>query len=333
MYIERYFNYRILYFISWRMVLYSLSTGFIALFMYQYCGWKWVAIPWLPVSLIGTAVAFYVGFKNNQSYDRLWEARKIWGSIVNLSRSFAATVRSFADSPGTDGGSSPEVRVIIYRHLAWLHALKHAMRTRQPWEHRLPASERQRRYFEKRINFSNFETDAANYLSTEELAWIKTKKNQATQLLDKQSRHLAELNRAGVIDSMKHVELQRLIKDLYAEQGASERIKNTPLPRQYSTSSHIFILIFTWLLPFGMLEEFQSMGGSWIWFLIPFNLIVSWVFSLMEYTGDYSENPFEGLLNDVPIFSIVRNIEIDLKDMLNEKDLPERVKPELDVVF
>ena len=67
--------------------------------------------------------------------------------------------------------------------------------------------------------------------------------------------------------------------------------------------------------------------------MVPFNLLVSWVFSLMEYTGDYSENPFEGLLNDVPIQSIVRIIEIDLKEMLEEKDIPERMKPEYDVLF
>ena len=82
-----------------------------------------------------------------------------------------------------------------------------------------------------------------------------------------------------------------------------------------------------------MLGEFEKLGESFIWLMIPFNLVVSWVFSLMEYTGDYSENPFEGLINDVPIYSIVRNIEIDLKDMLGETDLPERMKPENDVLF
>lgn len=335
MYVKRYFNFQILYFISWRMVLWSLFTGLLALYTYTYLEWRWVAIPWLPVSLIGTAVAFYVGFKNNQSYDRVWEARKVWGSIVNLSRSFGAATRSFVVAEGiTKEALDAEIRVIIYRHIAWLHAMKHAMRQRTGWEHNLPASERQRRYFQKRIDFSSFEADASPYLSKEEFEWITTKKNAATQLLDRQSRHIAELQRRNLIDDYKHVELQRLITDMYAEQGATERIKNTPLPRQYSTSSHIFILIFTYLLPFAMLNEFERLdGGNLIWLMLPFNLIVSWVFSLMEYTGDYSENPFEGLLNDVPIYSIVRNIEIDLRDMMGETNLPERTKPVLDVLF
>ncbi len=336
MYIKRYFNYQILYFISWRMVLYSLLTGLLAIFTYRYLHWHWVAIPWLPVSLIGTAVAFYVGFKNNQSYERGWEARKVWGSIVNLSRSFCAASKAFV----THGEArvisreevGQEIKIILRRHLAWLHAMKHAMRQRSAWEHDLPASRRQRRYFEKRIDFSTFETDAAQCLSQEDLERLKNKHNAATQLLDMQSQHISSLKFKGWIDDYKHVELQRFITDLYAEQGATERIKNTPLPRQYSTSSHLFILIFTFLLPFAMLHEFDKTTDL-MWLMLPFNLVVSWVFSLMEYTGDYSENPFEGLINDVPIYSIIRNIEIDLKEMMGENDVPERMKPVLDVLF
>jgi len=336
MYIKRYFDYRILYFISWRMILYSLFTGLLAIFTYRYLGWYWVAIPWLPVSLIGTAVAFYVGFKNNQSYDRGWEARKVWGSIVNLSRAFAAASKVFIkqneEATISSDSVSQEIKVLLNRHLAWLHALKHAMRQRSAWEHDLPASRRQRRFFEKRINFSTFEADAAACLSREDLERLKDKHNAATQLLDMQSQHLAMLMAKGWIDDYKHVELQRFIKDMYAEQGATERIKNTPLPRQYSTSSHLFILIFTFLLPFAMLHEFDKTTDL-MWLMLPFNLVVSWVFSLMEYTGDYSENPFEGLINDVPIYSIVRNIEIDLKELMGEKDVPERMKPVMDVIF
>jgi putative membrane protein len=335
MYIKRYFTYRILYFISWRMVLWSLFTGILALFTYRYLDWHWVAIPWLPVSLIGTAVAFYVGFKNNQSYDRGWEARKVWGSIVNLSRSFAAALKVFVghNGPGTARKDvEQEIKTLLHRHFAWLHALKHAMRQRAAWEHNLPASRRQRRYFEKRIDFSTFEIDATRCLSQQELEYIKHKKNAATQLLDLQSQHLASLKAKGWLDDYKHVELQRLITDLYAEQGATERIKNTPLPRQYSTSSHLFILIFTFLLPFAMLSEFDKTADL-IWLMLPFNMVVSWVFSLMEYTGDYSENPFEGLVNDVPIYSIITNIEIDLKEMMGETDVPERMKPVIDVIF
>lgn len=334
MYVRRYFGFRIMYFITWRMILWSLFTGVLAIFSYRYLGWSWVAIPWLPVSLVGTAVAFYVGFKNNQSYDRCWEARIVWGGIVNLSRSFVAAAKSFIQlSALSEEEKQRKLRTLVYRHIAWIHALKHAMWQRTPWEHQYASSRRQRAYFRKKIDFSSFEKEAEAVLSTSDMEWIKTKKSKATQLLEHQSEDIAKLASEGWLTELRHIELQRLITEMYNEQGRSERIKNFPLPRQYATSSAIFIIIFTWMLPFGMLHEFEKLGENLIWLLLPFNLVVSWVFSLMEYTGDYSENPFEGLINDVPIQTIARNIEIDLREMLGEAELPNRIEPQIGVLF
>jgi ion channel-forming bestrophin family protein len=338
MYIKRHLNFLLIYFFTWRLMLFSLLTGTAAVLIYQYLDWKWVAIPWLPVSLIGTAVAFYVGFKNNQAYDRSWEARKIWGCINNLSRSFTASLRAYttgeyADKPIPQHRIDEAIKTVTYRHIAWLYALRHAMWQRTPWEHQRRINTWYRNYFEKSFAYGTFEDELSPFLSAEEHKWIKTRKNAPAQLLDRQSQHLKTLRAEGFIDSFQQIELQKLITDLYAEQGKSERIKNTPLPRQYATSSTLFIIIFTLLLPFGMITEFQKLGDSMLWLLVPFNLIVSWIFSLMEYIGDYSENPFEGLINDVPVLTIVRNIEIDLKDMLGEKDLPEKIKPVHDVLL
>lgn len=335
MYIKRYLSPLIVYYYSWRMVLFSLFTGVMAIVVYEYLEWKWVAIPWLPVSLVGTATAFFVGFKNNQSYDRSWEARKVWGAITNHSRSFSAAIRAYT---GLDGSTlapeesvNKEIRTIIYRHIGWLYALKHAMAQRTSWEHEDKASKRQRAALHK--TFDKFDDEIARYLSPEEVKWMKTKKNMATQLLDRQSQHIRQLRSRGLIDAYQHVGLQNLIASFYDEQGKSERIKNTPFPRQYATTSTLFIFIFMTLLPFGLLTEFLELGEKYMLLLIPFNLIVSWVFMFMEYTGDVSENPFEGLLNDVPVQTIVRNIEIDLKDMLGENDLPEKIKPFFDALF
>ncbi len=330
MYINRYLNPLILYYYSWRMILLSLFTGSVAILSYEYLGWEWVAIPWLPVSLIGTATAFFVGFKNNQSYDRSWEARTVWGAITNNSRSLSAALRAFV---GNDKGPAvdEEIRIIIYRHIGWLYTLKNAMAQRTSWEHKDRASERQRKALGTELE--TFDKEIVRYLSSEEVAWMKTKKNMATQLLDRQSQHISQLRKRELIDTYQHIELQRLIASLYDEQGKSERIKNTPFPRQYATTSIVFIFIFMTLLPFGLLTEFLKLGDKYMWLLIPFNMIVSWVFMFMEYTGDVSENPFEGLLNDVPVRTIVRNIEIDLKDMLDEDNLPSKCPPFLGAIF
>lgn len=333
MYINRYLSPTIVYYYSWRMVLFSLVTGSLAIFVYEYLEWKWVAIPWLPVSLVGTATAFFVGFKNNQSYDRSWEARKVWGAITNHSRSFSASVRSFTTcSPDSDRASAAiENKVIIYRHIAWLYALKNTMAQRTNWEHTDRASERQR----KALTGSQTPCDVeiARHLSEKELASIHGKKNLATQILDLQSQHIRDLRRSGSLDAYQHVAIQDLISKLYDEQGKSERIKNTPFPRQYATTSALFIFVFMTLLPFGLLPQFVDLGEKFMFLLIPFNMIVSWVFMFMEYVGDISENPFEGLLNDTPVGTIIRNIEIDLKEMLDDQEVPEKMKSYSGVLF
>lgn len=328
MIVRRHVHPLIVYLFTWRMILWALFTGILAFVLYDVLGLKGVAIPWLPVSLVGTATAFYVGFKNNQSYDRFWEARRVWGSITNISRSFSSMCRAFigndfAVNPVPEEKINAEIHALLYRHIGWLYVLRNAMDKPTTWEHHDIASVRQRRVMHK--GRESFEVEVRKFLTEEEIAFISTKKNGATHLLDKQTQHIARLYREGLIDSYRHIELQQMITNLFAEQGASERIKNTPFPRQYATSSTIFIIIFIVLLPFGMLDQFSKLGDGMIWLMIPFNLIVTWVFALMEYTGDISENPFEGLLTDVPLRTIIANIEIDIKDMLNEKDLPEKV--------
>jgi len=100
----------------------------------------WLDVPWMPISVIGTAVAFYVGFKNNQAYDRLWEARKIWGSIINDSRSFGSSINNFISNQFTtsavsEGEMHTVKQRILYRHIAWLYTLRNQLLIPTPWEH------------------------------------------------------------------------------------------------------------------------------------------------------------------------------------------------------
>ncbi|MEL7020987.1 MAG: bestrophin family ion channel, partial [Bacteroidota bacterium] len=107
---------------------------------YEYFHLKWLSIPWLPLSLIGTAVAFYIGFKNNQAYDRLWEARKIWGAIINSSRAWGSTVKSFVNGQlSVSDYTTAEIKAIhrrlLHRHIAWLYALRSQLLIPTQWEH------------------------------------------------------------------------------------------------------------------------------------------------------------------------------------------------------
>ena len=124
------------------------------------------------------------------------------------------------------------------------------------------------------------------------------------------------------------MELHKLIATFYDDQGRSERIKNFPFPRQYASTALWLTMIFAMLIPFGMINIFHTDGIGKLWLAVPFSALVIWMFFLMEKIGDYSENPFEGTYNDVPITSIARAIEIDLREMINDDNIPPALKSE-----
>ena len=305
----------------------------IPILLYKLLDWQWLAIPWQPIALIGIAVSFYLGFKNNSSYDRLWEARKIWGGIVNSSRTFTIMTRDFITNEFAKEKISEEElktihKSIVHRHVAWLKALTYQLRIPKPWEHSNKDEELMRKGGNIHHETDHFK-NLKSYISTEEYNYIMTKGNKASHLLSLQSKIFLKLKLSGMIEDFRHMELEKLLGEFYTLQGKSERIKNFPFPRQYATVNYIFVWIFLILLPFGMLNVFNDAvtNLSSVWLVFPFTLLVSWVFILMEMVGDYSENPFEGLYNDVPISSMARSIEIDIRQMLDETDIPNPLEP------
>ena len=283
-----------------------------------------LSLPWQPISVIGIAVAFYLGFKNNSSYDRTWEARKIWGSIVNNSRTFGAATVSFVQGENADAVK----RELIYRHIAWITALRYQLRLSRPWEHT-----------EERLNLlyaptvcedytDKLNSECARYLSAAERDLIDSKSNPAAQVLLLQSKRLQELRNAGYFEDFRHMEFHRLITSFYEDQGKSERIKNFPFPRQYASTALWLAMVFAAFVPFGMMDVFNN-SLLWSYWLCPvFSGLIIWVFFLMEKIGDYSENPFEGTYNDVPITSIARTIEIDMLEMIDDPDIPKPLQAE-----
>ena len=320
--------------VNWskRYIFYFFLIDLIPVLLLKFFGWHWLAIPWQPIAVIGIAVSFYLGFKNNSSYDRLWEARKIWGGIVNASRTFTIMTRDFITNEFVDQPiSSDEIakihKTIVHRHVAWLFALTFQLRKIKPWEHTKKNDNYLRDLADMNENKDQFKK-IKSYLSAEDYAYILSKGNKASHLISLQSKAFLNLKIKGFIDSFRHIELEKLLQELYTLQGKSERIKNFPFPRQYATVNFIFVWIFIFLLPFGMLNVFEVADPSYsTWLAIPLTMLVSWVFILMEMIGDYSENPFEGLYNDVPITSMSRSIEIDIRQMLDETDLPHPIAP------
>ena len=346
MYIKKNFGLRSILKFTGGHIIWISVWAIIAAAVYEYTSLgEWMVIPWLPLSVIGTAVAFYVGFKNNSAYDRLWEARKIWGAIVNGSRSWGASAKSFLSNQfRNDNLSESELYVfrkkLIYRHIGWLYALRSQLLIPTSWEH-INQNRHVRRITEKRMKQFGVglhgdevsQTELNKFLPREEYERLINYKNTATQIIDQQSQDLKYLRERNIIDDFRHMELQNLLADFYTFQGQCERIKKFPLPRQYGSMSFVFVGIFIFLLPLGMVSEFAKLGEFGIWLSVPFTVLVGWVYLMMELVGDYSENPFEGLGNDIPMLSLCRTIEIDLREMLGETDLPEPIKPINDVLM
>ncbi len=300
--------------------------------IYYFFETKWLVIPWVAIALVGTATAFIIGFKNTQTYNRLWEARQIWGSIINTSRAWGILAK---DTVNTD---SKEIETLIYRHLAWLTALRYQMREPRVWENMtLKSNIEYSRFFRVPEKETPLEEELRKFLSPEELPFILGKRNRATQIISLQSQHLKQLKNKGKLSDLDFIELEQTLVTLYDHQGKSERIKNFPYPRQFATINQMFIRLFVGMLPFGILHEFGKLSesfGSWfVWATIPCSVTVAFVFHVMERIGESTENPFEGGANDVPISNICRTIEIDLREMLNEKDIPAAILPENNILM
>ncbi|TCC87920.1 hypothetical protein EZ428_19495 [Pedobacter frigiditerrae] len=294
-------------------------------------------IPWLPVSVIGTAVAFYVGFKNNAAYDRMWEARKVWGAIVNNSRAWGSYVNNFVSNLFRKEKISEEdlqaiKKRLLYRHIGWVYALRNQLLQVAPWEHAAQRGTigKTAKKYQRNDGVGLLDDDITSnalkrYLPENEYKKLISYKTPATQIIDYQGKDLVELRSDYTIDDFRHIELQKILYSFYENQGAVERIKKFPLPRQYASMSQYFIGIFLLLMPFSLIPELMKVGSWGIWLSIPITALIGYVYVMMELIGDYTENPFQGMANDIPMLSLSRTIEIDLLEMLGEKELPQPI--------
>jgi len=330
--------YKLQHFIPWtrRNIYKLLIIAIIPTVLFKVFDIKWIAIPWAVVALVGVGAAFITGFRNTQTYNRLWEARQIWGAIINDSRTWGIMIKDFITEKETTDSTKLHIihQRIIYRHFAWLTALRYQLRTPKSWENQ------SKPYFEEYLKYykvPEWETDIADdlkpFLSTEELNFVLDKKNRATHLLALQSKDLKQLKKQGLIEGFPYVNLENQLKDFYTHQGKCERIKNFPYPRQFSSISIYFIWLLAFLVPFGLLEPLSKLGVYSIWLTIPFSVIIGWVFTSLEQVGESTENPFEGGANDIPMAQISRAIEIDLREMLDEIDLPPAIEAENNILM
>lgn len=245
----------------------------------------------LPIaypSLMGTAIAFFIGFNNNQAYGRWWEARTIWGGLVNDSRSWARSLIAY---------SSNQVlaEIMIRRHLAFLVTLSTSLRKDES-------------------NLSYTE-----YLIPADLDSLEPKYNRANQLLQLQAADLHQLRQTDAIDLLVFANLNTLLQNFCDGMGKSERINNTVYPITYVYFTQLFIWLFIALIT---MSTSGLIGGS----SIVLGWLMGFVFNAIHINGMSLMNPFSDNPAGVPISSITRNIEINLLQMLKSPQIPDPVE-------
>ncbi|MGE8426954.1 MAG: bestrophin family protein [Sphingobacterium sp.] len=317
MYIGR--TYKITEFLFWtRRNLFSLFLiSIVPVLLYELLGLRWLIVPWPIVAFLGTATAFVVGFKNQQTYNRTWEARDIWALKIGMSRAWAMMCRDFIKDRDM-------VHEIASRHLAWLSVLRYELRSKRAWENIDKSYNREYANFytipEREIALS---TVLQKYISDDEVEKVISASNPLTQLMSLQSTVLVSLFDTGKLDNARFFELHKYLREFSTLQARSEKIKNFPYPRQYATVNRIFVWLFCFLLPFAMLKEFDSFNefvtglikGHMVWLVIPFSMIISWVYTSLDQVGESTENPFEGSPNDIPISQMCQDIENEIRAM------------------
>jgi ion channel-forming bestrophin family protein len=246
--------------------------------------------PIIIPTLLGTALAFFVGFHNNQAYDRWWEARIIWGALVNDSRTWARQCIQYIPLPVTDG----IVRQLVLRHLAFVNALRESLRLIEPNSYK-------------------------NYLTDAEKEYVQQFSNKHNAILDLQSSEINRLYKTGVIDGFTFMQLNETITAHCDHMGKSERIKNTIFPTTYNYYSKLFI----WFLIASVTIVLSNTIGLWA---ILFGFFIGYIFLTIHQIGDALLDPFIYIPTGIPLDQITRTIEINLLEMLHDTHVPEPIK-------
>jgi ion channel-forming bestrophin family protein len=271
-------------------VLVTLTHGFV----YQ---WK-ITLTTVPFSLIGLALAIFLGFRNNAAYDRYWEARKLWAELIHRSRSFARQVQTLLhfDVPvAADDRDDPRHRMIVHT-IAFASALRHQLRC------------------------TDAEPDMRALLAPDEAKGFAAARCGTEYLLRRIGHDLGGFLRTRRLDAPVAADMDKSLSALAAVAAGCERIKHTPIPFPYTLLLHRTAWLYCFLLPFGLVD---SVG-----FMTPFVVaIVAYTFFGLDALGDEIEEPFGTADNHLPLDALCREVEINLREALGEKDLPRPLVP------
>lgn len=279
--------------VSKRLTLFFLYDLTISI-LYTQAGVTWLSQPTLPLAMMGAALSLFLAFRNNSAYDRWWEARTLWGALVNNSRSFARQALTLIDEDGE--GDRSRQNELVTMQIAYVHTLRCHLRRQNPFP------------------------EMKSLLERGIIKRLRGEKNVPAALLLVMGERVQQLFGEGRLDSIRFASLDRTLTELCNVQGGCERIKGTPLPRQYEYGPRLMVRMYCLLLPLGLVSGLEL--------LTPIaSTALSFLFVMLEQIGREIENPFENTIHDTPMSSLSRTIEINLRQNLGQRTLPAEVRP------
>lgn len=288
MYIKHKYSIREVHSNTWLNIITILVISTLIVYLYEIEQWTFLVIPVAIPSILGTTISLILAFRTNASYDRWWEARKVWGAIVNDSRSLVRQALISFDKN--------ELKQLANRQIAFNYTLSN----------RLRAVENQG-VLEK-------------YLNADELSFIQTHSNQPNALLLLHEKQLKRMLENGAIDSIQYTHMSKTVQQLCDSMGKCERIKNTVFPTQYGFYIHSTIMVFVISLPFGLMANID-------WLAILITVIVTFLFLTIEHMSIDLQRPFDNTPNDTPMTALSRTIEINILQMIGSNEVPAPLEP------
>ncbi len=329
MYIYRNVPFEVIWRFGWKNILFFLFYSTVLCIVHHYLIEDMkvqMHIPFALIGPIGVAVAIYSSFKNGQSYDRTWEARKNWGALIVSSKVLANQASVLLNK-----ALPVEIKIIIDRQIAYLNA--HKLQLRMRAAHSRKYSRSTSKYYYGEPTSANWLDEVASKMSETEYNEIKQLSNKALQILFLQSAHLKRLHEQKIIDEFRLMDMLKTIDSCIENQGKNERIKTTPFPRQYGFFSKSFIIIFILILPFGILDIYKHYYLFNYIVVVFLSTLISWLYITIELVGDYSEDPFENFITDVPMSALCTSLEIDLYEMLRAENIVPKLQPQKGIIM
>lgn len=287
---------------TWPRILTATAVSIVVTYVELYYSIQEYTLTTTPFVLIGVALGIFLGFRNNASYDKFWEGRKLWGALINTSRNLTRQTFYLAGTTQIETDMQQFRESFVKRIIAYAHTLHHHLRNEDP------------------------DTEINKFLSQEDACAVLESSHRPLVLLQQLGRDLAFARNQGWLDQYSHTAMDAQLNELTNILGACERIRNTPIPFSYSVLIHRIVATYCLFLPFGLVETTGILTPIVV-------TMISYAFFELDAIGDEIENPFGVQPNDLPLAAIATNIEINLLELIGDSDRPKPLSPVDDILL